>query len=157
MSGMSQAAVTVASPDVGGASARLEQAGLLAVFGVGAALQFSIAIAQSLFAVALLCWLTLVVMRRERIEVPRFFWPLVAYSALTLVSAAFSPQPWVSFADTKQLLLFLLVPLAYRFIRGDRGPTMITSSSRPARSVRPTVFFSTGSFTTTSTTVPGAR
>lgn len=122
---MSQAAVTVASPDVG-ASARLEQAGLLAVFGVGAALQFSIAIAQSLLAVALLCWVTLLVMRRERIEVPRFFWPLVVYSALTLVSAAFSPQPWVSFADTKQLVLFLLVPLTYRFIRGDRGSTMIT-------------------------------
>ena len=122
---MSQAAVTVASPDVG-ASARLEQAGLLAVFGVGAALQFSIAIAQSLLAVALLCWVTLLVMRRERIEVPRFFWPLVVYSALTLVSAAFSPHPLVSFADTKQLVLFLLVPLTYRFIRGDRGSTMIT-------------------------------
>jgi O-antigen ligase len=123
---MSQAAVTVASPDVGGASARLEQAGLLAVFGVGAALQFSIAIAQSLFAVAVLCWVTLVVIRRERVEVPRFFWPLAVYAALTLVSAAFSPQPWVSFADTKQLVLFLLVPLAFRFMRGDRASTMIT-------------------------------
>ena len=30
---------------------------------------------------------------RERFEVPRFFWPLLAYAALTLVSAAFSPQP----------------------------------------------------------------
>jgi len=125
MSRMSQAAVTVASPDLG-ASARLEQAGLLAVFGVGAALQFSIAIAQSLLAVALLCWVSLIVMRRERIEVPRFFWPLVVYAGLTLVSAAFSPQPWVSFADTKQLVLFLLVPLTFRFIRGDRGSTMIT-------------------------------
>ena len=125
MSRMSQAAVTVASPDLG-ASARLEQAGLLAVFGVGAALQFSIAIAQSLLAVALLCWVSLIVMRRERIEVPRFFWPLVGYAGLTLVSAAFSPHPLVSFADTKQLVLFLLVPLTYRFIRGDRGSTMIT-------------------------------
>ena len=125
MSRMSQAAVTVASPDLG-ASARLEQAGLLAVFGVGAALQFSIATAQSLLAVALLCWVSLIVMRRERIEVPRFFWPLVVYAGLTLVSAAFSPQPWVSFADTKQLVLFLLVPLTFRFIRGERGSTMIT-------------------------------
>ena len=51
---------------------------LLALFGVAAALQFSIAIAQSLLAVAVVCWLALVIVRRERIDVPRFFWPLLA-------------------------------------------------------------------------------
>jgi O-antigen ligase len=123
---MSAHAAVTAAPDEVSASARLEQAGLLAVFGVGAALQFSIAIAQSLLAVALVCWVALVVIRRERVEVPRFFWPLAVYAALTLVSAAFSPEPQVSFADTKQLVLFLLVPLAFRFVRGSRGSTLIT-------------------------------
>ncbi len=107
-------------------SRRLEQAGLAAVFGVAAALQFSIAAAQTLLAIAIACWLALVVSRRERIEVPRFFWPLAVLAALTVVSAAFSPQPRVSFADTKQLLLFLIVPLTYRLLRGSRGSTLMT-------------------------------
>jgi O-antigen ligase len=73
-----------------------------------------------------LCWLALAVARRERIEAPRFFWVLLAFAALTLVSAAFSPQPAVSLADTKQLVLFLIVPLVYRFIRREYGATLIT-------------------------------
>ena len=45
--------------------------------------------------------------------------------ALTLVSAAFSPQPRASLVDSKQLVLFLIVPLAYRFASGTRGRTLI--------------------------------
>jgi O-antigen ligase len=104
----------------------LEQSGLLLVYGVAASLQFSIAIAQSFLALALLCWLALVISRRERIEVPRFFWFLVLYGAATLVSAAFSPEPYKSFVDCKQLVLFLIVPLVYRFLAGDRGTSLIT-------------------------------
>ena len=118
-------AVSAAPPDVS-SSARLEQAGVLASFGVAAALQFSIAIAQTLLAIAVLCWLAAIVTRRERVEAPRFFWPLLAFAALTLLSAAFSPQPLVSFVDTKQLVLFLIVPITYRFIRGERASTMVT-------------------------------
>jgi O-antigen ligase len=118
-------ALSAAQPDAG-SYPRLEQAGLLAIFGVAAALQFSIAVAQSLLAIGVVCWLALVLLGRERIEVPRFFWPLLAYAALTIVSAAFSPEPSQSFLDTKQLVLFLIIPIAYRFMKGDRGITMIT-------------------------------
>jgi hypothetical protein len=58
--------------------------------GVVAALQFSIAAAQSLLALTVLCWLSLLLVRHERIEAPRFFLVLLVYAALTLVSAAFS-------------------------------------------------------------------
>jgi hypothetical protein len=75
---------------------RLEQAGTIALFGVVGALQFSIAAAQILLTVAIACWFLLVVLERERLAVPRFFWPLVAYAVLTLVSAAFSPEPRLS-------------------------------------------------------------
>ena len=68
----------------GDAVDRLEHVGLLAVFGVAVALQFSIAVAQSLLAVAVACWLVLVVTRRERIVVPRFFWALAALAGATL-------------------------------------------------------------------------
>jgi O-antigen ligase len=119
------AAVNMAQPDVASGS-RLEQAGLMAVFGVAAALQFSIAIAQSLLAIAIGCWLAIVVMRRERVEVPRFFWFLAAFAGVTLLASLFSSDPRASFVDNKQLLLFLIVPLAYRFVRGDHGSTLTT-------------------------------
>ena len=99
---------------------------MLALTGVAAAVQFSIAIAQGLLALAVVCWLLLVVVNRERFEAPRFFWPLVAYAAATLVSAAFSAQPALSFTDSKQLVLFLVVPIAYRFAGGWRGSWMLT-------------------------------
>jgi O-antigen ligase len=107
-------------------SDRLELFGLLSLFGVAAFLQLSIAIAQVLLTIALLCWVALLISRRERFDVPRFFWPLAAYGAATLVSAAFSAQPRLSFVDSKQLVLFLLVPAAYRLFSGSRGSTMLT-------------------------------
>lgn len=105
---------------------RLEQVGLLALIGVVAALHFSIAAAQALLTVAMACWLALVTIRRERVDVPRFAWPLAGLAAWTLVSTAFSPQPVVSLADSKQLLLYLIVPMAYRFANGQRGLLILT-------------------------------
>ena len=104
----------------------LEQAGALALFGMAGALQFSIAAAQILLALALICWITLLVIRRERVEAPSFFWPLLAYGAATLVSASLSPDPRTSLIDCKQLVLFLLVPLVYRFVNRQRAHTLIS-------------------------------
>jgi O-antigen ligase len=106
--------------------ANLEQAGLAAVYGVAGALQFSIAIAQILLAIAFCCWIALVILDRETIEVPRFAWPLALYAAVTLVSTAFSPDPRTSLMADKQMVLFLLVPLVYRFAGGPRAATMVT-------------------------------
>jgi O-antigen ligase len=106
--------------------AALEQAGLLALFGVAGALQFSIAIAQILLTVSILCWIALIVVDRESIEIPSFAWPLVVYAVLTLVSTAFSPEPRTSLMACKQMVLFLLVPLVYRFARGSNAQTMVT-------------------------------
>src|SRR3954452_9827700 len=104
----------------------LEQAGALALFGVAGALQFSIAAAQILLAVALICWIPELLVRHERFEVPSFFWPMLAYGGATIVSAALSPDPRTSLIDCKQLVLFLLVPLVYRFVGGRRPHTLIT-------------------------------
>jgi O-antigen ligase len=105
---------------------RLEQAGLVALCAVAGALQFSIAAAHILLTVAVGCWLALVIIRQEKIEAPRFFWPLLAYAAVTLVSAAFSIDPRTSFTDCKQLVLFLIVPLTYRFATGGRASALTT-------------------------------
>ena len=107
-------------------SDRIEYAGTLALFGVAGALQFSIAAAQILLAIALICWISLLVARRERFEAPGFFWPLVVYAGATLVSAALSPDPRTSLIDCKQLVLLLIVPLTCRFMTGARGHTLIT-------------------------------
>ncbi|HEY7473386.1 MAG TPA: O-antigen ligase family protein, partial [Vicinamibacterales bacterium] len=47
--------------------------------------------------------------------------PLMVYAALTLVSSALSINPRESFIDSRQLLLFLMVPVVARFARGDRA------------------------------------
>lgn len=104
----------------------LEQVGVVALFSLAGALQFSIAIAQILLTVAVFCYLGLLVVRRERFEAPPFFWPLVAYAAITLISALFSIDPRASLIDSKQLVLFLVVPVAYRFAAGDRGRPLVT-------------------------------
>jgi O-antigen ligase len=120
------AAVSAARHDTTSLHDRLELAGTMALFGVGAFLQLSIAVSQSMLAIAIVCWLAVLIVGRERFTAPRFFWPLLAYAAATLVSAAFSAQAQQSLADTKQLLLFLIVPVAYRFLSGQRGSTMMT-------------------------------
>ena len=104
----------------------LEHAGALALIGVAGAVQFSIAIAQILLLVALLCWGAALVIRRERIEAPSFFWPLLVYAGVTLVSASFSIDPRTSLIDCKQLVLFLIVPAVYRFVDGKHAHTLMT-------------------------------
>lgn len=105
---------------------RLEQLGLASLVGMVAAAQLSIAITQILLTVAALCWFAAHVARRERIEAPDFFWPLLGYAALTLLAAGFSRDPIASLIDSKQLMLFLLVPVVYDFARGARARTLLT-------------------------------
>jgi O-antigen ligase len=105
---------------------RLELAGLASLVGLVAASQISIAATQILLAVAALCWFAIHVSRRQRLDAPSFFWPLVGYAALTLLSAGFSRDPAASLTDSKQLVLLLLVPVVYDFARGPRARTLLT-------------------------------
>jgi len=105
---------------------RLEQIGLWSLIGIVAAMQLSIAAAQILLTVAFLAWLASHITRGERLEAPGFFWPLVAYAALTLASAGFSLDPKVSFTDCKQLVLLLLVPITYDLARGSRAHSVLS-------------------------------
>jgi O-antigen ligase len=105
---------------------QVEQAGLLALLGMVAAVQLSIAAAQILLTVALLCWAATFVLQPRTLEVPRFFWALLAYAAATLLASALSRDPAISVVDSKQLVLFLIVPLVYDFARGTRARTVVT-------------------------------
>jgi O-antigen ligase len=108
------------------AADRVEQCGVVSLCAMAGVLQFSIAGAQILLAVSMLCWIVLLAIGRDRFAAPRFFWPLLAYAAYTLVSAACSPNVRASLLECKQLVLFLIVPLAYTFVRGNRGLTLMT-------------------------------
>jgi putative inorganic carbon (HCO3(-)) transporter len=101
--------------------APLERAACLVLLGFAAALQVSIAAADILLTLATILWLTLLVRNRERIAVPKMFWPLAAYGGATLVASVFSVDPRVSLVDSKQLVLLVIVPLTYRLFRGRRA------------------------------------
>jgi O-antigen ligase len=120
---MTTAAATLRAPtDSTFTPARL---GWWAVLGVVASLQLSIAVAQICLALAVVAW----VWRgwtTGTLAVPSMTWPLVAYAAWTLVSAGASRDPSVSVPDTKQLVLFLMVPVVFEFARGPRARTLAT-------------------------------
>ena len=97
--------------------------GLLLAF-VGA-LQISIAPAQVLLALLLVCWAALLVRDGVRPAAPAFFVPLLAYAGWTLVATLFSFNWMVSLADDKQLLLFLIVPAVYHVARGERAHLVV--------------------------------
>jgi O-antigen ligase len=105
---------------------RLETIGLWSLVGIVAAMQLSIAAAQILLTIASAAWLVSHLTRGERFTAPSFFWPLVAYAALTLISAGFSIDPEASFVDSKQLVLLMLVPLTYDLARGARAHSVLS-------------------------------
>lgn len=117
-------AATLDLPRAGDDTA-LDRAGWYALVVAVAALQLSIAVAQIAIAVAGLAWTTRV-LRHGVPALPRFVLPLGLYAGLTLLSAAFSRDPAVSVPDTKQLLLFVLVPVVFEFGRGTRARTLVT-------------------------------
>ena len=120
---MSTSAVTAAAAPT---APRLESAALVALCLFVGALQLSIGAAATLLTLTLGLWVGVLVSRRERIEVPAMFWPLVAYAGITLVSVAASLDPVASLVDSKEVLLFLVVPVVYRFARGRNASTVST-------------------------------
>jgi O-antigen ligase len=101
--------------------APLERAACLTLLAFAATVQVSIAAAEILLLITAVLWLAVVVQNRERIEVPAMFWPLAALGVVTLISAVFSIDPEVSLIRCKQLVLYAIVPIAYRLFRGRRA------------------------------------
>jgi O-antigen ligase len=98
--------------------------GLLLAFS--ASLQISIAISNILLTALLLAWAAMLVRDREWPRAPMVFLPLAIYAGLTLFSAVFSLDPLASLIDSRQLLLFSIVPVTYHLARGPRALTVLT-------------------------------
>ena len=107
-------------------SSKLETTALISLFGFVAAIQISIAAAGILLAVTVVLWAALLASKREWPTAPPFFGALLIYGAVTLTSALFSLEPISSFSDSREILLFLVVPLVYRLARGQHAQTVAT-------------------------------
>ena len=105
---------------------KLEVVTISALLGFLAAAQLTVAPAYILLAITFACWAAVVRVHHERIEVPMMFWWLAAYGVATVFSALNSVNPTASLVDCKQLILFLIVPVVYRFARGPRALTFAT-------------------------------
>ena len=93
--------------------------GTLAAFV--AALQFSIAASNILLVLTAIIWIALLVRQRRRPSAPGFFLALSVFALATLVSSAFSLDPQESFIDSRQLLLFAVVPIVYDLVTPSRA------------------------------------
>ncbi|HNV04309.1 MAG TPA: O-antigen ligase family protein [Vicinamibacterales bacterium] len=103
----------------------LERAALWLLYGTVAALQVSIAAAQTLLALMLVAWIAMLAQGRARPGAPPFFRALAVYAVFTLAATVFSVEPLTSLVDDKQLLLLLTVPAVYEIARGGRARTVL--------------------------------
>lgn len=103
-----------------------EAAAFVTLLGFVAALQVSIAAAGILLTLTLGLWIALLARGRERPSGPPFLPLLLAYAAATLVSAAFSLDPGASLVDSREVLLFVVVPIVHRLARHERAQTVAT-------------------------------
>jgi O-antigen ligase len=111
--------------ETGNPAAGLERAAYYSFLAFVAVLPFTIAGSQVLLTISGLLWLMLVVREHEHVEVPRMFWPVLAYAGATLVASVLSVDPRVSLIDCKQVLLFMIIPMAYRLLQGRRAITAV--------------------------------
>lgn len=82
--------------------------------------QISVSAVQGFLAIALAAWIALLVRGERRFAFPAFFWPLLVFIALSLVSSALSRDPAMSFKDSPKLILFILVPILFTvFVRRE--------------------------------------
>lgn len=107
-------------------TSRLEQIAFVALAAGLALIQVSIE-AEAFLWIAAVLWIIIAVKDGGRPEMPAFALPLAIYIGITLVSVAFSLDRVDSFHRSKQLLLFLVVPMTARLARGDRATAVLNA------------------------------
>lgn len=81
----------------------------------------SISLSQIFLFLSFLFWLVLLIRRKQKPAFPSFFWPLLVYSLLSLISCFFSVNPEMSLKDSRELLLFLIVPIVYMGFANEKS------------------------------------
>jgi O-antigen ligase len=88
----------------------------------------SISATEGFLAIALIALVILLIQKKRRFAFPAFFWPLLVYAGLSLVSSFLSVNPEMSLKDSRDLLLFLIVPLLYTAISKREDLRLVTSA-----------------------------
>ncbi len=81
----------------------------------------SISLIQIALSLAFFCWLFLNIKQRSWPRFPSFFWPLVLYCVFSLLSSFRSVNPKISLVDSRELLLFLIVPITFTVISSEKS------------------------------------
>ncbi|MBP7828415.1 MAG: CPBP family intramembrane metalloprotease [Kiritimatiellae bacterium] len=76
------------------------------------AVPFSIALAQTCGGLCLVCMAAAVARRRLRLEIPRLFWPALAFAVIAVLSVVLGPEPFRLVKKTGRLVWFLFIPAA---------------------------------------------
>jgi len=71
----------------------------------------SISIFQGFLAIACLLWAAALIKGKRGIRFPAYFWAMLVYAGLSLIASALSVNPEISFKDSRDLLLFLIIPV----------------------------------------------
>jgi O-antigen ligase len=119
------ASMTVPAAPAAPAASAFDRLALLSLLAFVASVQMSIALAGILLTGTLLCWVVVLVRDRDWPSAPSAFALLAVYAVATLVSAAFSLDAEASIADSKQLVLFAVVPAVYTLARGRRAGSVL--------------------------------
>jgi len=80
----------------------------------------SISLSQIFLSFSLIFWIVILIREKQKFTFPSFFWPILIYAALSLVSSFLSVNPEVSLKDSRELLLFLIVPIVYTGFYGEK-------------------------------------
>ncbi len=88
----------------------------------------SITLMESFLGLAFLFWLVALFRRETELSLPGFFWPLLVYAALSIIVCFFSVNPAVSLKDSRELLLYLVVPITMSAAASRRGRNWTTSA-----------------------------
>ena len=81
----------------------------------------SISLSQIFLSFALICWIIVLIRKKQKFIFPSFFWPLIVYAVLSLVSSFLSVNPGASLKDSKELLLFLIILIVYTGFLEEKG------------------------------------
>ncbi len=103
----------------------------LLTFSLAGCLLFSlvsITMMESFLALAFVFWVFFLIKNKERIALPSFFWPLLVYAGLSLLACFFSVNPELSLKDARELLLYLIIPIAMTALATRGGRAMATQA-----------------------------
>jgi O-antigen ligase len=81
----------------------------------------SITLIQTALSMAFLFWLFWLIKQKRWPRFPAFFWPLILYCVLSLLASLLSVNPKISLVDSRELFLFLVVPITFSGIYSEKS------------------------------------